>query len=109
MSLLEITDQEFAQQLNQSDRLVLAYFWAPWCGPCRLMSPSVKAIAEEYTDQLKVLKLAVDDNPETVAAYQVEGVPALRLFQDGHLVLAQEGAITRNKIIELLSDYLTQT
>ncbi|BFM40833.1 thioredoxin family protein [Synechocystis sp. LKSZ1] len=106
MSLLEITDLEFAQELANTEQPVLVYFWAEWCGPCRLMSPSVKAIADQYDGRLKVLKLAVDPNPQSVAQCQVEGVPALRLFKQGNLVLSHEGAITKPKLLELLEPVL---
>lgn len=106
MSLLEITDLEFAQELTNTEQPVLVYFWADWCGPCRLMSPAVKAIADQYGDRLKVLKLAIDPNPQSVAQCQVEGVPALRLFKQGNLVLAHEGALTTPKLLELLQPAL---
>ncbi|MGL5032476.1 MAG: thioredoxin family protein [Microcystaceae cyanobacterium] len=106
MSLLEITDQEFDQELSNSDRPVLVYFWAAWCGPCRLMAPAVKALAEEYGDRLKVLKLEITPGSKPVVEYAVEGVPALRLFENKKLVLSQEGAMTKLKLSELIKDYL---
>ena len=106
MSLLEITDQEFDQELSNSDRPVLVYFWAEWCGPCRLMAPAVKALAEEHGDLLKILKLEIVPGSKPVAEYAVEGVPALRLFENEKLVLSHEGAMTKPKLLELLKDYL---
>ncbi len=106
MSLLEITDFEFEQELSSSDLPVLAYFWADWCGPCRLVSPSIAAIADQYGDRLKIFKLAIDPNPTTVAKYQVEGVPAFRLFKAGMLVASHEGAITKPKLLAWLESSL---
>ncbi len=106
MSLLEITDAEFEQETQDQEKPVLAYFWASWCGPCRLMAPGIKAIADEYGDKLKVLKLEVDASPASVAQCKVEGVPALRLFKGNEVILAHEGAITKPKLLELLKTEL---
>jgi thioredoxin 1 len=108
MSFSEITDSQFEQELI-ADQTVLAYFWAEWCGPCRLMSPAIAALDQDYPDHFKILKLAVDASPETVKLYKVEGVPAIRLFQQGKLVLSHEGAIPKPKLLELLKDYLPAT
>lgn len=101
-----MTDENLAQAVNQSDRPVLLYFWANWCGPCRLVSPSVAAIAEEYADNLKTLKLEVDPNPEAVKTYKVEGVPALRLVKDGEVVWFHEGAITKDGLKDQIEHHL---
>ena len=107
MSVIEITDNEFENEVfGQNDKAVLAYFWAEWCGPCRLVSPSITAIAETYSDRLKVVKLEVDPNPQAVKACQVEGVPALRLYRDKTLLLSHEGAIGKQKLQSLLENHL---
>ena len=98
-SVLEITDGQFASEVLAAGRPVLAYFWATWCGPCRLVSPSIAWAAETYGDRLKVVKLEVDPNPETVKAYKVEGVPALRLFDAAaNLAWSHEGAIAKPQL-----------
>ncbi|MEB3308841.1 MAG: thioredoxin family protein [Snowella sp.] len=106
MSLHEITDKEFEQHLTNAEQPVLAYFWAPWCGPCRLVSPSIKALADQYGDRLKVLKLEVDPNPITARKYKVEGVPAIRLLKNDEVVVSHEGAITKDKLQALLDPHL---
>ncbi|MFM8296414.1 MAG: thioredoxin family protein [Microcystaceae cyanobacterium] len=108
MSFQEITDSQFEQELT-SDQPVLAYFWAQWCGPCRLMSPAIASLDQDYPNHFKILKLSVDSSPETVQQYKIEGVPAIRLFQQGQLVLSHEGAIPKLKLLELLKDYLPET
>jgi thioredoxin 1 len=105
MSLLEITDAEFQEAL-ETDELVLAYFWATWCGPCRLVAPSVTAIATEYGDRLKVVKLNIDPNPLKAREYKVEGVPAFRFFKNKELIASHEGAITKEKLKGLIDGYL---
>lgn len=106
-SVVVISDPQFASEVLDASEPVLVYFWASWCGPCRLMSPAIEAVANQYNDRLKVVKMEVDPNPETVAKYQVEGVPALRLFQDGKLVEAVEGAMNRQKLEGILNSCLS--
>ena len=105
-SVQVITDKEFPTEVLESEKPVLVYFWAGWCGPCRLVSPSIDKIAKTYSDRLKVVKMEVDPNQETVNKYKVEGVPALRMFKQSELVLEHEGAITKDKIVQLLEPQL---
>ena len=100
--VIEINDSEFATQIDEPEKAVMAYFWANWCGPCRLVSPSISWAAENYSDRLKVLKLEVDASPESVAKYKVEGVPAFRIFQKGEMVGSYEGAIGKEKLKEFI-------
>jgi thioredoxin 1 len=101
-----IPDQDFAAEVLQAESPVLVYFWAPWCGPCRLMGPVIEDVATSYADNLKVIKMEVDPNPESVAKAKVEGVPAFRLFKQGELLAAAEGAMTKPKLEELFKGYL---
>lgn len=105
-SVCQITDAEFDQEVLKNPGAVLAYFWAPWCGPCRLMSPIMDWAAGHYTD-LKVVKLEVDPNPESVARCKVEGVPALVLFRDGQPLDSIEGAIAKPKLTAMLDAHLS--
>jgi thioredoxin 1 len=105
--VLEITDPQFDTEVFDTETPVLVYFWASWCGPCRLVSPSIKKIADDYGDKLKVVKLEVDPNPDARTKCKVEGVPALRLYKDQELLLSHEGAITRQKLEEMLKEYLS--
>lgn len=107
--VISITDSEFDTQVLNSEQSVLIYFWAPWCGPCRLVSPSVNWAADQYSDHLKVVKMEVDPNPDTVARCKVEGVPALRLFHNQEIVQSHEGAITRLGLQEMLDNHLSAT
>lgn len=104
-SVIEITDTEFDKEVFEADKAVLVYFWASWCGPCRLVSPSINWAAGNYSDRLKVVKLEVDPNPDSVAKCQVEGVPALRLFQDKELLDSHEGAIGKQQLQAMLDKY----
>lgn len=105
-TVLVINDSEFEGQVLSSPGRTLVYFWAPWCGPCRLMAPAVEWAAQEYGDRLKVVKMEVDPNPESVAKCDVQGVPALILFQDGKQIEAAEGAMTKPKLEAFLQPHL---
>ncbi len=106
--VISITDAEFKHEVLKSDQPVLAYFWANWCGPCRLVSPSIDWVAQNYSDDLKVVKLEIDSNPDSVAQCKVEGVPALRLFKNEVIVASHEGAITKDKLKTLLDNHLNE-
>lgn len=103
---IQIADQEFETEVVKADRPVLVYFWASWCGPCRLMSPAIDWVADNYGDRLKVVKMEVDPNPATVKLYKVEGVPALRLICGTEVLAASEGAMSKQKIADMLNTYL---
>jgi thioredoxin 1 len=105
-SVTVINDAQFESEVLQSDLPVLVYLWAAWCGPCRLVSPSIDWIASNYRDRVKVVKMEIDPNPETVKTYKVEGVPAIRLFKGDALVHSLEGAITKDKLATILDSNL---
>ena len=101
-----IIDREFVAEVLESDRLVLVDFWAAWCGPCRLVAPLMDWAAELYGDRLKVVKMEVDPNPETIARYKVEGIPTLILFEKGEILARIEGAVGKQRIEAMLAPYL---
>ncbi|NET59655.1 MAG: thioredoxin [Symploca sp. SIO2E6] len=106
-SVILIEDTEFETEVLKAQEPVLVYFWAPWCGPCKLVSPSVESVADAYSDRLKVIKMEVDPNPESRNTCKVEGVPALRLFKNGELVESEEGAIGKQKLQAMLDNHLS--
>ncbi|MDH3270088.1 MAG: thioredoxin [Gemmatimonadota bacterium] len=91
--IAEITDDNFAEEVEKNEGLVMVDFWAEWCAPCRMIAPAVDALAEEYRDKgLKVGKLNVDHNPQTSVRFSVRSIPAVLFFKDGELVDQVVGA-----------------
>lgn len=105
-SVTVINDSQFESEVLQADLPVLVYLWAAWCGPCKLVSPSIDWIATNYADRVKVVKMEIDPNPATVKAYKVEGVPAIRLFKGDEMIHAWEGAISKDKLTVMLDSNL---
>jgi len=91
-NLKEVTDASFDQDVLKADKLVLVDFWAEWCGPCRAVGPILEQIAGEHADKIEVVKLNVDDNPETAAKYQITSIPALKVYRAGEVVKTVIGA-----------------
>jgi thioredoxin 1 len=101
-----ISDADFEKEVFNVEQPVLVYFWAAWCGPCLLVSPSIDWVATTYSDRLKVVKLEIDPNPGAVAKCKVEGVPALRLFKDNEMLSSHEGAIGKQQLQIFIDTFL---
>ena len=101
MSVINITKENFKQEVAEYKGTVLLDFWAVWCGPCRMLSPIVDEIAEERTD-IKVGKVNVDDQMELAQIFQIVNIPTLVIVKDGEVVNKSVGAIPKAKILELL-------
>src|ERR1700759_5322534 len=93
----EVTDNNFQAEVIESDVPVLVDFWAPWCGPCRMVAPVVEEIAEERADQLKVVKLNIDENQQTAINFNVMSIPTLILFRNGQPAKTVIGAYPKRK------------
>jgi thioredoxin 1 len=101
MAILHVTDQSFTTEIKEG--LVLADFWAPWCGPCKMIAPMLEEIDNEMGDQVRIIKLNVDENPETTRAFGVMSIPTLILFKDGEVVDQMVGFQPKTVLIELIS------
>ncbi len=102
MAALEITDSNFNEEVLNADLPVLVDFWAEWCGPCKMVSPIVEELSEEYTGKIKVTKLDVDSNPQTAASFGIRGIPTLLMFKDGAAVDQIVGAVPKTTLKERL-------
>ena len=94
----DVTDANFQAEVLESEVPVLVDFWAPWCGPCRVVSPIVEEIAKERGDTLKVVKLNTDENMETTARYEVLSIPTLILFKNGEIATKLIGARPKKRL-----------
>ncbi len=102
----DVTDASFAADVLNSEDTIMVDFWAEWCGPCRAVSPILDAIATEHADKIKIVKLNVDDNPETAMKYQITSIPAMKVFKGGEVVKTIIGARPKPAIEAELADFL---
>jgi len=101
-NLTELSDQTFDAEVLQSDRPVLVDFWAPWCGPCRLIAPIVEQLAGENAQTLKVAKVNIDDSPNVAANYGVSSIPTLMIFKGGEVVDRFVGVQPKHRLQEAI-------
>ena len=106
MADITITDQDFQKVVLESKMLVVVDFWAPWCGPCRMVSPTIEELAEEYKGKVVVVKMNVDENPETAAQFAVMSIPTVMVFKGGKSVKSLIGAHGKDSYKKLIDDVL---
>ncbi|WP_053367328.1 thioredoxin [Bacillus sp. FJAT-27245] len=104
MAISNVTDQNFAGEIGSG--LVLVDFWAPWCGPCKMIAPVLEEVDSEMGDKVKIVKLDVDQNPETSAKYGVMSIPTLLVFKDGEQVDKVVGYQPKENLVSLLENHL---
>lgn len=105
MAIVQVQDQQFQDTVK--DGVVLVDFWAPWCGPCKMIAPVLEQLSEKYGDKVTIAKVNVDDNPETASQYGVMSIPTLKLFKNGEVVQTAVGFRPLDDLASLLEPHLS--
>src|SRR5437868_10077915 len=103
----EVSDNSFEKDVLESDQPVLVDFWAAWCAPCRMIAPTVEAVAEQFAGSARVVKLNVDDNPSVSQRYGIKGIPTLILFKGGKEEERVVGATSREALSRMIEKHVT--
>lgn len=104
--IINTTDASFEDDVLKSGEPVLVDYWAPWCGPCKMIAPILEEVAGEYAGRLKVVKINIDDNPETPRKYGVRGIPTLSVFRNGNVEATKVGALSKSQLTAFLDSTL---
>jgi len=104
--VLNVTTASWDKEVLEADGLVMVDFWAVWCGPCRIIAPTVEELAKEYAGKLKVAKLNTDENPEVASRYKIMGIPTLIFFRNGEKVDQVVGAVPKSQLKSMIDSHL---
>ncbi len=104
--ILEVKDDTFENEVLKSEKLVVVDFWADWCMPCKMLSPTVEKVAKDYKDQLKVCKLNVDENQQTAASFGIRSIPTLLFFKNGEVVEQIIGVVNEVQLKKIIDKVL---
>ena len=100
MHPIEVTDATFQKEVLEAESLTIVDFWAPWCGPCRMIAPLIEELAGEYAGKVKFVKLNTDDNYESAMRYNIRGIPTIGFFRGGKLVDTVVGAVPKRMLVD---------
>ena len=103
-NILHTSDEGFDTDVLQSDKPVLVDYWAEWCGPCKMIGPSLEEISDEMADKITVAKINIDENPTTPTKFGVRGIPTMSVFKNGEAAATKVGAVSKTAIVEWIED-----
>lgn len=103
MAVEKVSDQNFDQDVLKSSAPVIVDFWAEWCGPCRMVAPILEEVSGEMGEKVRIVKLNVDENPQTASKYGIMSIPTLLLFKDGKIASRQVGAAPKAKLVQWIN------
>lgn len=104
--IVNVSDDSFEAEVLKADGPVLVDYWAEWCGPCKVIAPVLQEIANEYQGKLKVVKLNIDENPQTPPKYGIRGIPTLMLFKNGNVEATKVGAVSKSQLTAFIDGNL---
>ena len=104
MATINVTDASFEEEVLKSDKPVVLDFWAPWCGPCKQIGPSLEEISDEMADKITVAKINIDENPNTPTQFGVRGIPTMLVFKNGEAAATKVWAVSKTAIVEWIED-----
>ena len=104
--VIAVSDSSFEADVLKSSLPVLVDFWAEWCGPCKMLAPILESVVDDYAGKVKIVKLNVDENPETAPKFGIRGIPTLILFKNGEVVTTKVGALSKPQLTDFLDGQL---
>ena len=104
--VIAVTDHSFESEVLNASIPVLVDFWAEWCGPCKMLAPILESVVDDYAGKVKIVKINVDENPETAPKFGIRGIPTLILFKNGEVLTTKVGALSKSQLTDFLDGQL---